>query len=156
MSDENPLDLDAIEARAAAATPGPWKPCGPCARPDGGRCNLVWAAVNENAPIAGGDEVCATNADAQFIGHARTDVPALVAENRRMRALLLEVEWEGQQRIDYDDDAPACPLCGGIDPDSYQAQKGATDGKRVGHAPTCELDAFARLVPPSTTGGADG
>lgn len=76
------LDLDAITARADAATEGPWK------------------AVIAN--ICGDDSVYVETADgrsvadlrddqaavATFIAHARADVPALVAEVRRLQAIV--------------------------------------------------------------------
>jgi hypothetical protein len=70
------LDLDAIEARANAATEGPW-----VAHPDG----LVWTERPiPGDPVSGSTEV----EDAEFIAAARADVPALVAEVRRLRAEL--------------------------------------------------------------------
>ncbi|MEU7771250.1 hypothetical protein AB0C44_07980 [Micromonospora taraxaci] len=68
------LDLDAIEARATAATAGPWTT---------GEDGLVW-------PPQMGDPVSGSVwlPDAEFIAAARTDVPSLVAEVRRLRAEL--------------------------------------------------------------------
>jgi len=70
------LDLDAIEARAAAATEGPWS------RDDEHSLSVaicytphVWALAHSG-----------TEANAEFIAHARTDVPALVAALREARA----------------------------------------------------------------------
>lgn len=78
------IDLDAIEARANAATPGP--PWG-------------WAVSDDrrwvDVTARGHDRVIATTYDddlAAFIAHARTDVPALVAEIRRLRTLRVEIE----------------------------------------------------------------
>ena len=76
------IDLDAIEARVNAATPGPWT-----------------GTVNQGVE-AGADPVfetgcnCCTEptlseADAAFIASARTDVPALIA---RVRELETECE----------------------------------------------------------------
>ncbi|MGN7133404.1 hypothetical protein ACTHQY_09035 [Rhodococcoides corynebacterioides] len=67
------LDLDAIEARADAATVGPWTLIG------GGE--YVTGAGLLVAPDDGG----VSSDDAEFIAHARTDVPVLVAEVRRLR-----------------------------------------------------------------------
>ena len=64
--------LDQIEARADAATKGPWV----CVL-NGDESEVTYA----NAPITWDDhggEVF-TEGDAEFIAHARTDVPALVA-----------------------------------------------------------------------------
>lgn len=71
------LDLDAIEARANAATPGPpWR----------------WAVSDDrrwvDVTARGHDRVIATTYDddlAAFIAHARADVPDLVVEVRRLR-----------------------------------------------------------------------
>jgi hypothetical protein len=70
------LDLEAIQARCAVATAGPWKA-------DRG------SIVSDTELIAvGGDEMGAqfNTADAEFTAHAREDVPALHAEVLRLRA----------------------------------------------------------------------
>ncbi len=88
------LDLDAIEARAEAATPGPWT-----ARlrddmweiNDGSGSNFVsivescWLPDDCDAGQYGG---IPDVDDARFIAHARTDVPALVAELRVAREVV--------------------------------------------------------------------
>lgn len=66
----------------AAATTGPWEPCGA----NGGRCicGLVWA--NPHVPLQGEDmEPSPTADDAAFICAARVAVPALVTEVERLR-----------------------------------------------------------------------
>jgi len=91
------LDLDAIKARADAATPGPWYRVGPpwnrgapwvnagSEDPHHGRflCDL-------DAEMAGvdrdDDEPSNEVADAEFIAHARTDVPALLARIAELEA----------------------------------------------------------------------
>lgn len=87
-----PAELDEIEARAAAATPGPWRPgtsekgsvFSPFALalegPNGER-NLL--RLNPNFRVV---------EDAVFIAAARADVPALVAEVRRLLALPIAQE----------------------------------------------------------------
>jgi hypothetical protein len=78
-------DLKAIEARANAATPGPWAivydgssdwSIGPQPDPQGLSVAGVWKSgwSDGNPP------------DAEFIASARTDVPLLVAEVRRLSA----------------------------------------------------------------------
>jgi hypothetical protein len=64
------IDIDAIRQRLAATSIGPWQ-----AYPDG----LVW-------PPRLGDPVSASTelADAEFIAHARQDIPALLAEIERL------------------------------------------------------------------------
>lgn len=66
------LDLTAIKARAEAATEGPWHIIG-------GNEYVTGIGVG----IGPDDGV--TQADAEFIANARTDVPALVAEVERLR-----------------------------------------------------------------------
>lgn len=74
-------ELQAIKARAEAATLGPWtaETVGPCS------CGQCPAHVNV---FAGPHQWPKINPpDAEFIAHARTDVPALVAEVERLRWL---------------------------------------------------------------------
>jgi hypothetical protein len=80
--EEAALDLDAIEARAEAATAEPWTIIGA-----GEYVTPVGITVATDGGI--------TSADAEFIAHARTDVPVLVAEVRRLTA---EVEhWKSRR-----------------------------------------------------------
>ncbi len=83
-----PLDLDAIEARASAADPGPWR-AGSVDRE-----GKVWAH-DPNAlggPSVGERCVFVANthfphtANREFIAYAREDVPALLAALRASRA----------------------------------------------------------------------
>ena len=85
--------LDEIEARANAATEGPWA----TVAEDGAILSLV--LTDENDGLFYGDSgydapiTTETGDDAEFIAHARTDVPALVAA---LRAVLdLHVATEG-------------------------------------------------------------
>ena len=86
--------LDEIEARANAATEGPWTPDEYTeVDPDG-----FYELSRVIAPDPDGDDWCAIGVvhtgilrpDADFIAHARTDVPALVAA---LRAVLDEIDW---------------------------------------------------------------
>jgi hypothetical protein len=89
MTDQKPLteqQLDDIETRANAATPGPW-------------CTDSWEIYQGTEYVAGAEwigETCRagemddSRADAEFVAHARTDVPALLAEVRRLGAALAE------------------------------------------------------------------
>lgn len=76
MTDE---ELNAIEARCKAATPGPWLG-------DSGRDIVVrdggdWVSVFDyKAP------------NAEFIAHARADLPGLLAEVRRLQRLLAKYQ----------------------------------------------------------------
>jgi hypothetical protein len=91
MTDE---DLKAIAARAAAATEGPWRSSdlGPC---DGMQINTMakkfqdpdWCIVSD------GGEMSEENSE--FIAHARTDVPALLEEVKRLQ----DVAYEQRRQV---------------------------------------------------------
>lgn len=120
-------ELQAIKARAEAATPGPWRQgyaSMSCTKDHGGlghhpgppQCvydKLTWHESNECVSAANGDEICGPddygNAprenDCTFIAHARTDVPALVAEVERLRHADVEsmrrafvAGWDAQRK----------------------------------------------------------
>ena len=85
MSAES-LDLDAIEARANAATLGPWKRYEQMEQdsqvvqaisPRYGEYGFIYVGCPEGDGQA--------RADAAFVAHARADIPALIAEVRRLR-----------------------------------------------------------------------
>ena len=77
------LDLDAIDARTNAATPGPWH-----GTHDEFGCVHIgdygWCAGGPNAPEYDVDSEQGY-ADAEFIAHARTDLPDAVAELKRLQ-----------------------------------------------------------------------
>lgn len=79
-------ELAAIKARAEAATPGPWK------RSDEESGDYYAPGWSVEAPIEVGSMSLAVSIDdkpdAEFIAHARTDVPALVAAVEDLRWLL--------------------------------------------------------------------
>jgi hypothetical protein len=88
MTDE---ELTGIEARANAATPGPWE-----AQHSYDDC--WWLG----GPEANGPDML-PQGDAEFIAHARADVPALVAEVRRLReALVVVAKYEPCIGDDFD------------------------------------------------------
>jgi hypothetical protein len=70
-------ELQAIEARADAATPGPWHLATACCDDDENFSNVEAGHTDIASDVP--------NADAVFIVAARTDVPALVKEVRRLR-----------------------------------------------------------------------
>lgn len=78
--------LDEIQARADAATDGPWaaieRALGDVYIAELGMYGVAW---DEPAEWHDSDE--ASLADAEFIAHARTDVPRLVAALRAVEAL---------------------------------------------------------------------
>lgn len=94
------LDVDAIRARAEAATSGPWT-VGEQKFDRGNRWRLPvlyrWASDEDEGPHT--DQLCVVEypesgfqyphaeglADAEFIARARKDIPALIAEVERLR-----------------------------------------------------------------------
>jgi len=70
------LDLDAIEARADAATEGPWFN------------NRNGVVIVESHPLAPTVSENSSWGDAEFIAAARADIPALVAELRAAREVV--------------------------------------------------------------------
>lgn len=71
-------DIDAIQQRCDAATPGPWEIIG-------GNEYLTGVGVMVGAPEG------ISIADAEFIAHARTDIPALLARVRELEAAVQRV-----------------------------------------------------------------
>lgn len=90
--------LDEIQARADAATDGPWEHVGSYGRIVSGPVQVCRAY---------GDDGKATP-DAPFIAHARTDVPRLVAALRAVEAL--------HTRVGSDDQNGFCVACCDMEP----------------------------------------
>ncbi|WP_435643828.1 hypothetical protein ACR9VJ_26235 [Streptomyces sp. H49] len=99
------FDLDAIQARANAATPGPWEE-----HPQYGAhfyAYLRGPYLRGVGTLNFGDGEDA-EADREFVKHAREDVEALVAEVRRLRdreAALTTLADRWQQMADHGDAA---------------------------------------------------
>jgi len=110
------MDLDAIEARANAATEGPWKHH---PRPNSG----PFAYRNEPFPIVYRDHPTAgvglviltadrgTEADVAFSAHARTDVPALVARVRELEEESRRIHSAVRRVHAPYDIVPGMPVC---------------------------------------------
>ena len=86
-----PAELDAIEARANAASAGPWTycGCGKCAQVsmEKGPIVMVGIGARDVSYTCGeGVDDASRLLNAEFCAHARQDVPALVAEVRRFKA----------------------------------------------------------------------
>ena len=78
-------ELATIEARANAAQPGPWWVVVVGKNHDDGPSHIIMSEyVSITEAFAGGEIPQAV--DAEFMAKARTDVPALVAEVRRLTA----------------------------------------------------------------------
>jgi hypothetical protein len=92
LSTPAPLDLDAVCARTGKATPGPWVADDTDLKVDtsDGRALVVLATV-----LLGDDDTRDAYpqavADTEFIAHARTDVPLMVEELRKLRAAVRRV-----------------------------------------------------------------
>ena len=92
-----PERLKQIEERANAATPGPWE------REIGYHDNGLYIDGELVASTRGGAVYWeAPQTDIIFIAHAREDIPALIAEIRRLQALLDE---RNQPKLDLHIDA---------------------------------------------------
>ena len=93
-------ELTAIEGRANAATLGPWE----------GKENIGMVSKHDacDTVFETGCGCCTENdlsaEDAAFIAAARVDVPALIAEVRRLRALVesayREGFWDGEGAVE--------------------------------------------------------
>jgi hypothetical protein len=86
-------ELRQIEARLAAASPGPWTSYVE-GRDHTSGDDFIRVSEDNAEPdlylsraVAGG-VVPASTADQDFIAHARQDIPALIAEIRRLRDLI--------------------------------------------------------------------
>ena len=89
MTNTRPLtdeELAAIKARCAAATPGPWKPY------IEGRDHVSGSSfIMTGEGVARGEDIeltGATEADYDFIAHARQDMPRLLEEVEGLRKLV--------------------------------------------------------------------
>lgn len=122
-------DLDAIRERAEAATEGPWSAAnehgllGPEAQPAWcvSQMRPGWESMSPTKGYV--TDIAETfsddpdrDPDAEFIAHARTDVPALIAEVERLRKIEAGVEAladEWSKPSPYDGHGMRAP----IDPD---------------------------------------
>ncbi len=105
----NEKELAEIEARAEAATPGPWD-IGHEAPPLYAGNNCITAKLGERvAIIFEANHNFELDNSANFIAHARQDVPALVAEVRRLTNLLEALEFLTEDETGMLSDAPLTP-----------------------------------------------
>ena len=94
-------ELKTIEARAKAATPGPWKTW------DSADPSVIQICSDEIEVAVvytdGGLDRAQASDDSEFLAHAREDVPSLVAEVRRLEDALsgeTERQFSLHARID--------------------------------------------------------
>jgi hypothetical protein len=109
-------ELREIEERAAKASPPPWTPNAEYAYPPGSQGDL----------------------DEQFTARAREDVPALVAEVRKLRAFARRQSVQSTHRGYF------CIACH-RGPSIVEAQ--AAGRVNIDHAPDCELVALLGSKP---------
>jgi hypothetical protein len=97
------LDLDAIEARVEAATEGPWfkvNDTDVCWSANGTHPEVAVCLRTEDVGVVQSHE-----ANADFIAHARTDIPALVAELRAAREAIDELTAIAISMLRWRDDS---------------------------------------------------
>lgn len=170
----NPItdaQLDEIDARHNAATPGPW---GSHRDLDGvytiqARPRVTCAGMETDgdiATLAAGRTDAESYANARFIGHAREDVPALLAEVRRLRdkareygelaarreseLIFLRGRMEQIRHLHKDSPMGPCPVC--IDADAAAA---GGDGLVPYPCPTGRLAGAQDCDPPSLRAAAE-
>ena len=88
--------IEKLRSLAAAATPGPWKPCG--ASDSKCPCGLLWAVIADSVlvhvPKEGSNMFeeagCGTHADLDFIAAARLGVPSLILTIEKLQLALKE------------------------------------------------------------------
>ena len=94
-------ELKEIEARTNASTEGPWR----SAVNYNGNPPRIYYMVGDLDAKDGLARVV-DSCDAEFIANARTDVPALIAEVRRLRALI-----KSKESFYMEDSNAVCPWC---------------------------------------------
>lgn len=85
-------ELDAIESRASAAIPGHWTAGEIGVVTTDAKVSERYDQVASVLPICDRKGHCYQDDTTRFIAHARADVPALIAEVRRLRAEAAESE----------------------------------------------------------------
>jgi len=117
-------ELAEIEARCEAATPGPWKLFDGYKLPDnaiGEKLAAVkWFGCEMSAGVRSdcGCDIIGNVTDLELIAHARTDIPALVAEvrasherERRLREALKELDRNGYLGCVVGPPCKDCTVC---------------------------------------------
>ena len=98
----NEQRLQEIKERAEKATPGPWKVYQDAISTSIGtefihpQLNGPMPVITDAYHVGGAINIYIDDADAEFIAHARQDVPALIAEIERLRSVI----WRISDRYD--------------------------------------------------------
>lgn len=101
-------ELSEVEARANAATPGPWGFVPPRTE----ELAIKGEVHCDEGPIfVAAHYDIAKSADFEFAAHAREDIPKLIAEVRRLRGLILDAERSATSFGPNGDTASSCPWC---------------------------------------------
>lgn len=132
--DMPPEQLAEIKARADRATPGPWHKVSDCPHPSElcSGCSETWTGVRE-AYAPGDSEREYENAD--FIAHARSDIPALIAALEEAQADVQSLlgdcpELEQKSRIEQLEAAlREIENCGGAKKHNDSYEEGFIDGQ---------------------------
>ena len=126
-----PREFAAIEARANAASAGPWESDGDYSRAEISQTAGDWATIVGTEEVGSGhlreNVLILSAADSQFIAHAREDIPALLAavrerDNTIARVRELHVrnqdgswtcgDWECEKcTLDDGHHGPVCDTC---------------------------------------------
>lgn len=129
-------ELKALEKLCAEATPGPWdaNERSPC-KADGVQVWSEAGLIGETAPAVIDQRRPASDAD--FIAAARTALPQLLSEVRKLMTALALVEWGS---CDGCGNKHHCVECrGGRPPDGYELWPEEKD--YYGHKPGCPVAA---------------
>ena len=175
MINERPLTekaLAEIEARANAATPGPWRwranTTGKAVWLEGFRTNIVldfirWGTngtqprvnisgimremiplMKTPAPHNDWDKWDVEHSDPTFIAHARTDVPTLVRDLQTTRAALRGlIGWNPKMGFSWENaDNPCCSYC------DAPLDTPVTPHSKAEHMATCPVAMGLAALPP--------
>lgn len=103
-----PLDLDGIKTREAAATKGPWHAPG-LGEVHSDHDNGIYVRITRDRATGESEDDCIVcdycgDADADFIAHARQDIPALIAEVERLEAEVARLSAVRREQEMQDED----------------------------------------------------
>lgn len=90
--------LDEIQARVEAATPGPWEVTQEGWSVISAACNIC--GTYHNHSMHDGGRTWDAQPDADFIAHSREDVPFLLAEVSKLRAIIEEAATRAASGIE--------------------------------------------------------